>query len=89
MKEQQENVIVEQMEEPGEISENSPLDFFRQLVKQMLLNMLIKFENVVIRLFINEPSESNPSTTTKPQYYLMFRVPLLTLGKSEDVPPSQ
>lgn len=41
------------MEEPGEISENSPLDFFRQLVKQMLLNMLIRFNSVVIRLFIN------------------------------------
>ena len=74
------------MEEPGEICENSPLDFFRQLVKQMLLNMIIKFENVAIRLFINEPS---PNTSTKPQYYLMFRVPLLTLGKAEDAPPSQ
>jgi hypothetical protein len=74
------------MEEPGEISENSPLDFFRQLVKQMLLNMLIKFDNVVIRLFINEPSEK---ISTKPQYYLMFRVPLLTFGKAEDSVPSK
>ena len=74
------------MEEPGEISENSPLDFFRQLVKQMLLNMVIKFDDVAIRLFINEPS---PKQTAKPQYYLMFRMPSLTLGKAEDVPPSQ
>ena len=29
------------------------MDFFRQLVKQMLLNMLIKIENVAVRLFIN------------------------------------
>jgi len=48
--------------------------------------MIIKFENVAIRLFINQPS---PKNSTKPQYYLMFRVPLLTLGKAEDAPPSQ
>lgn len=48
--------------------------------------MLIKFDNVVIRLFINEPSQTN---SAKPQYYLMFRVPNLTLGKAEDAPPSQ
>lgn len=52
----------------------------------MLLNIVIKFENVIVRLFINEPSEHN---TNKPQYYLMFRIPLLTLGKSEEAPPQQ
>lgn len=48
--------------------------------------MLIKFDNIVIRLFINEPSEK---VSTKPQYYLMFRVPLLTFGKAEDSIPSK
>lgn len=52
----------------------------------MLLNMLIEFDNIVIRLFINEPSNTN---STKPQYYLMFRMPVLTLGKAEDTPPPQ
>lgn len=62
------------------------MDFFRQLVKQMLLNMLIKIENVVVRLFINEPSQSN---TAKPQYFLMFRMPFLSVGKAEDAPHTQ
>jgi hypothetical protein len=56
------------------------MDFFRQLVKQIILNMKIKVENSVVRLFINEPTGE---PTAKPQYYLMLRLPLLTIGKSE------
>jgi hypothetical protein len=57
------------------------MDFFRQLVKQIILNMKIKVENSVVRLFINEPTGE---PTAKPQYYLMLRLPLLTIGKSEE-----
>jgi hypothetical protein len=32
------------------------MDFFRQLVKQIILNMKIRVENSVVRLFINEPT---------------------------------
>jgi hypothetical protein len=56
------------------------MDFFRQLVKQIILNMKISIENSVVRLFINEPTGE---PTAKPQYYLMTRIPLLTIGKSE------
>lgn len=62
------------------MDESNPMDFFRQLVKQIILNMKIKVENSVVRLFINEPTGE---PTAKPQYYLMLRLPLLTIGKSE------
>lgn len=58
------------------------MDFFRQLVKQIILNMKIRVENSVIRLFINEPTKE---VSAKPQYYLMFRLPLLSIGKNEDL----
>lgn len=75
-----------QQAEPGELDESNPLDFFRQLIKQIILNMKITIENSVVRLFINEPT-GEPSA--KPQYYLMFRLPLVALGKSEEAPKQQ
>lgn len=63
-----------------ELVESNPMDFFRQLVKQIILNMKIRLENTAVRLFINEPKRDS----RKPQYYLLLRAPLLSLAKSED-----
>ncbi len=81
MRDQQMDIM--QKEDPGEINEDNPMDFFRQLVKQIILNIRFRADNSVVRLFMNEPTKELGSN--KPQYYLMFRVPLLTLGKSEQV----
>ena len=53
---QRENVEIDPIEEPGEIREQGSMNFFRQLVRQIVLNMIIKIDNLAIRLFINEPS---------------------------------
>lgn len=42
MRERQSEVFIEQQTEQGELNENNPLDFFRQLVKQIVLNMKIR-----------------------------------------------
>ena len=57
------------------------MDFFRQLVKQIIMNMKVGVENAVVRLFINDPANTAPK---KPQYYLMLRIPQLNIGKGEE-----
>ena len=68
------------------MGENNPMDFFRQLVKQIIMNMKVRITSSAVRLFINQPTPSQ-HTPKKPQYYLMMRAPQVSIGKSEDIKP--
>jgi hypothetical protein len=50
------------------------MDFFRELIKQILTNIKVTVENVAVRVFMNRPTEKN--APQKPQYFLMLRMPL-------------
>jgi hypothetical protein len=50
------------------------MDFFRELIKQILTNIKVTVENVAVRVFMNHPTEKN--APQKPQYFLMLRMPL-------------
>lgn len=63
----------------GEISENGPVDFFKQLLKNIILNIKIDVKNIAIRLYMNTPS----SDSSQPQYFTLLRIPSIQLKKKE------
>ena len=71
---------VEENELEGEISENGPVDFFKQLLKKIIMNIKIKISNVAIKLYMNTPSTDG----SNPQYYTLLRVPIIHFDKKEE-----
>ena len=64
----------------GDETENS-IDFFKQLIKQILSNIKVKVVNVCVQLFMNTPSTGN---IVKPQYFIMLRVPSILFERFTD-----
>ena len=56
------------------------MDLFRQLIKQIIFNTKIQLKNLVLRLFINEPTAE---AAAKLQDYLIFGL-LVLIGKSKE-----
>ena len=71
---------VEENELEGEISENGPVDFFKQLLKKIIMNIKIKISNVAVKLYMNTPSTDG----SNPQYYTLLRVPIIHFDKKEE-----
>ena len=59
---------------------SNPMDLFRQLIKQIIFNTKIQLKNLVLRLFINEPTAE---AAAKLQDYLIFGL-LVLIGKSKE-----
>ena len=62
------------------IDGSNPMDLFRQLIKQIIFNTKIQLKNLVLRLFINEPTAE---AAAKLQDYLIFGL-LVLIGKSKE-----
>lgn len=58
------------------------MDFFKEIIKQILTNIKVTVENVGVRIFMNRPTEKN--APQKPQYFLMLRMPLCQVEKAQD-----
>lgn len=62
-------------------TENS-MDFFKQLLKQILTNIKVRVQNVCVMVYKNAPSMEK---VAKPQYYSMLRVPLIVFERFSDM----
>lgn len=71
---------VEENELEGEISENGPVDFFKELLKKIIMNIKVSVNNVALKLYMNTPSEDQ----LHPQFYLMLRIPMIYLDRKDD-----
>jgi hypothetical protein len=80
MKEMQENSLFDIDETlPGEeLSENNPMDFFKETLKKILLNIKIKVENIVVKLYMSNPEEKDKRNP----YCLMMRIPIINVHKN-------
>lgn len=63
------------------------MDFFREVIKQILTNIKINVENICVRVFMNRPSEKN--SPQKPQYFLMARMPFCQVEKINELDSSK
>ena len=62
------------------MSENSTADFFKQLMKNIVMNIKLRVNGVIVKLYMNTPN----SEEKNPQYYLMLRIPYISANKQED-----
>jgi hypothetical protein len=58
------------------------MDFFKQLIKQVLTNIKVKVQNICVQIYMNAPSSDQK---VKPQYYSMMRVPMLVFERFSDM----
>jgi hypothetical protein len=57
------------------------MDFFKETLKKILLNIKIKVENIVLKVYMNNPSD----TDKRNPYYLMIRIPTINVHKNNGV----
>lgn len=57
-----------------------PIDFFKELLKKIIMNIKVNVSNFTIKLYMNTPSKNKQN----PQFYTMLRIPLIYLDKKED-----
>ena len=54
------------------------MDFFKETLKKILLNIKIKVENIVIKVYMSNPED----TDKRNPYYIMMRIPTINVHKN-------
>ena len=72
----------EKVRDSIEFSEDDSLDFFKEIIRQILTNIRVSVINVTVKVFMNTPSQDQ--SCLKPQYYTMLRIPSIVVERGKD-----
>ena len=72
----------EKHREAIEFREDDSLDFFKEIIKQILTNIKVNIKDVCVKVFMNTPSKSQQNP--KPQFYSMLRIPSIVIERIKE-----
>ena len=70
------------MRDTIQFKEDDSLDFFKEIIRQILTNIRVTVNNICVKVFMNTPSQNQQNP--KPQFYTMLRIPSIVAERSKD-----